>query len=173
MADRLPTLARTANPTRRRGAATPTTLPKHRRSMRAQALVETGIVVVMLTFLVLGIMEVGWAFMRLNMITHAARDGARWGATLDKTLRDATTGCFTGGGTSSIETHVTTALSSVGFTPSAINVSQGGCGATPVPTIQVQIVGTMNMLFNFIGTSYPIDRSVTFEDEGRVCNGTC
>ena len=46
---------------------------------RGQALVEMGIVVVLLVTLVMGTIEFGRAWMIVNMITHAARDGARIG----------------------------------------------------------------------------------------------
>jgi hypothetical protein len=48
-----------------------------------------------------------------------------------------------------------------------------------VPTITVTITGDLPMLFNLVGTSFPINRSVTFQDEGRpspcaACGGfTC
>jgi Flp pilus assembly protein TadG len=137
-----------------------------RRAERGQALAEMGIVVVLLTFLVLGIVEVGYAFLRTNIIVHAARDGARYGATLDSSLRNSD-GCFTD--TSTIQTHVENTLSSVGFTPSSIGIVQG-CDGT-VPTITVTIQGPLDLIFNFIGTSFPVDRSVTFQDEGRSCTG--
>lgn len=131
---------------------------------------EMGVVVVLLTFLVIGIVEVGFAFARTNMIVHAARDGARFGATLDPSLRDPGTGCFTSAGTSAIQSHVTSVLDSIGFEPSGVAVSQG-CEGT-VPTITVTITGDLDLLFNLIGTGASVDRSATFQDEIRDC-GTC
>jgi Flp pilus assembly protein TadG len=145
----------------------------HRSSRtRGQALAETSLVVVMLVFLVMGIAELGWAFMRTSMIVHAARDGARFGATLATSTRNAQ-GCFAGG-TATIQNHVQTALNDVGFTGATITVTQG-CINT-VPTVVVRIQGDLQTLFGWIGSSFAVDRSVTFEDENRgngVCAGAC
>jgi hypothetical protein len=128
-------------------------------------------VVVMLTFLIMGIVEAGWAFMRTTMIEHAARDGARYGATLanatGSAFRDAVTGCFTGTGTSRIQSRVTTQLNDVGFTPSSIAVCQGCDGTIPITKVRVQ--GTLGMIFGFFVGTFPVDRQFTFEDEARVC----
>src|SRR5215510_1624481 len=136
-----------------------------------QALVETGLVVAVLALLVMGIVEVGFAFARTNMIIHALRDGARYGATLGQ--RTAATGCLTSTGQTTIQNHVISILATVGFTPtggsSGVSITQGCDGATP--TISVGVVGTLNMVFNFIGTSFSVNRSVVFEDEGRVPTG--
>jgi hypothetical protein len=142
-----------------------------RRSTRAQALVETAIVVVMLTFMIMGIVEVGWAFMRTSMIEHAARDGGRYGATLGNATgidyRDATTGCFTGGGTTKIQNRVTDQLTTIGFTPAAVAVCQA-CDGT-IPITKVTITGTIDMLFGFIPGTFGVDRQFTFQDEARAC----
>src|SRR5262249_59628214 len=55
---------------------------------RGQALVETGIVIVLLCTLVMGIIEFGRAFLIANMITNAAREGARAAAVWPSTQRD-------------------------------------------------------------------------------------
>src|SRR5262245_64231011 len=82
-------------------------MPLYRPRSRGQAFIEAALVVVALCFLMIGVVEVGWAFMRTSMITHAARDGARYGATLANstglTYRDAGTGCFTPTGQSKIQ----------------------------------------------------------------------
>jgi Flp pilus assembly protein TadG len=127
------------------------------------------LVVVTLVTLIAGIAEVGFAFMRSSMITHAARDGARFGATLPVTgFRDANTGCFTGSAASdTIRDHVNEILDSAGFDGTIVTTQS--CDGT-VPTVEVNITGTLTMLFNlpFIGTSFDVDRSVVFEDEGRT-----
>ena len=143
-----------------------------RRRTRGQALIEMGFVVVLLTFLAMGIVEVGYAFARTNMIVHSARDGARFGATLgagDPTLRDVTTGCLTGAGRSTIHDHVQQSLDNIGFTAQNISVSQGCTGV--VPTIAVTVTGPLQFLFNLVGTSVNVNRTVTFEDEARLCTG--
>ncbi len=129
------------------------------------------LVVVTLMFLVMGIAEVGWAFMQSSMIVHAARDGARFGATMATAQRDAN-GCLTGGGTSTITTHVNAALDTIGFSGTP-HVSQNTCAANGIPTITVEITGTMQTLFNLMGSSFNVDRSITFEDENRSCPSAC
>jgi len=140
------------------------------RRDRGQSLVETGIVVVFLTFLVMGIMEVGWAFMQTSMIEHSARDGSRYGATLGNATglayRDTVTGCLTATGKDRIRTRVTSQLDTVGFTASSIGVCQD-CSGT-IPITKVTINGTLTTLFGFVGTTYAVNRDVTFQDEARV-----
>ena len=142
-------------------------------TVRGQALVETALVVTLLAFLVMGIVEVGFAFARTNMIVHAIRDGARYGATLDQ--RNAVTGCLTGAGTTTIQDHVLSILTSIGFTPTGgtggISVRQLCDGTTP--TIVVGVVGSLDMVFRFIGTAFNVNRAITFQDEGRVSGGAC
>ena len=43
-------------------------------------MIELGIVVVVFAMLTMGAVQFGYAFMVLNMITHAARDGAHTAA---------------------------------------------------------------------------------------------
>src|SRR5437870_28184 len=57
-------------------------------NQRGQALVETGIVILGLVLLLIGIVEMGRAWMILNMITHALGDGARMAAIAPRTSRD-------------------------------------------------------------------------------------
>ena len=50
---------------------------KSNRREVGQGLVELGIIMVLLLALTMGVVQFGHAFMVANMITHAARDGAR------------------------------------------------------------------------------------------------
>ena len=136
--------------------------PRRHAGNRGQALAETGLVIVLLVFLVMGIVEVGFAFGRTNMIVNAARDGARFAATLDPDLRNSD-GCITDDST--IISHVEDVLATVGF-EGAVAVSQG-CEGASIPTVTVTVTGALDMIFNFIGTTFDVDRSVTFQDEGR------
>ena len=137
---------------------------------RGQALAEMAIVVLMLVLLFMGIVEVGFGFLRTNMIVHAARAGARFGATLDPALR-SDTGCFSGAGIAAIRDAVETSLDSVGFVADSIGVEQACTDDTP--TVTVTIEGELQLLFNVIGPTVDVDRSVTFRDEIRVCGTTC
>jgi len=129
-----------------------------------------GIVVVLLVTLCIGIVEVGFGFLRTNMIVHAARDGARFGATLDPALR-SDTGCFTGGGIAAVQEQVRTVLSSVGFEATSIGVQQDCDGNVPIVTVTIQ--GPLDLVFNLIGDSVDVDRSITFRDEIRDCDTAC
>ena len=143
--------------------------PRMTAANRGQALVETALVIVMLTFLVMGIAEVGWAFMRTNMVVNAARDGARFGATLDKSLRNSS-GCFTA--TTVIKNHVQEQLNEVGFIASSIDVNQPcvTSGAVSVPIVQVVVSGQLDLLFpNFFSlVDTNLQRTITFADENRT-----
>src|SRR5438477_8297378 len=59
---------------KRGGATAPT-------SARGQALIEFGVILVLFVTIALGLVTFGHAFMVANMVTHAARDGARLAAT--------------------------------------------------------------------------------------------
>src|SRR5690242_10077958 len=103
-----------------------------------------GIVVLLLVALVAGIASLGFAFMQTSMIEHAARDGARFAATLPVTpYRDKNTGCFTGGGASTaVKNHVNDILNTAGFNlkggPSlTVDVSQTCDGNVPTVTVRI------------------------------------
>jgi Flp pilus assembly protein TadG len=128
---------------------------------RGQALMETALVVLFLVTLLMGIIEFGRAWMISNMIMHAARNGARVAAT--STSR--TSGTITN--TAAIQTEVLNEIKTVvpttGF---GVNVTQPNPGG--IPMVQVQVTGTVPFLFNLLpNTSFPVDRTVTFRDEGR------
>jgi Flp pilus assembly protein TadG len=137
-----------------------TTVPA-RRGQRGQALVEMGMVVALFVALVMGTIEFGRAWMIANMITHAARDGARTGA--------AAQGRGTGGtitNTSSIQTQVLDQIRNV--TPTTgLTVSVTQPTISSIPMVQVQVTGTVPYVFNLVGTSFTVDRTATFRDEGR------
>jgi Flp pilus assembly protein TadG len=135
-------------------------------NQRGQALAETGIVITLLLLLVMGVVEFGRAFMVSNMIVHAARDGARMAAVEPVTNRDDN-GLIVS--STSIKNHVRTAIASVVGASTAqaltINVTQA---AGPPATVAVQITGSIPFILNWAGFSnFPVNRSVTFRDEGR------
>ena len=57
---------------------------------RGMALVETAIALPLLLYLILGLIEYGWMFLKAQEITNAARQGARVGARADAGLADIT-----------------------------------------------------------------------------------
>jgi Flp pilus assembly protein TadG len=133
-----------------------------RRTQRGQALAETAIVIVLLVTMAMGIIEFGRAWLIANMITHAARDGARMAA-VPASNRDGN-GIITD--TSAIVNQVLsdvgTVVPTAGFT---VNVAQPLIGG--IPMVQVTVNGTVPYVFNLVGTSFTVARTVTFRDEGR------
>ena len=142
------------------------------RNQRGQALVETGIVVVILVILLTGIVEFGRAWMVANMITHALRDGARMAAITSATNRDAT-GHINGATKTAINTQVLTEIRSVlgpSWTASLQDIQQTPADPIPAgvpPVVTVRVTGSIPLIFGLFGASLSVDRSVTFRDEGR------
>jgi len=139
---------------------------KKRRPDRGQALAEMGIIVLLFVTLVMGMLEFGRAWMVANMITHATRDGARMAAVIPPypSSQRNSSGTFTD--TSAIQNQVLSEIQNVipttGF---SVNVTQPTSNG--VPMVQVQVNATVPYLFNLVGTSFSVARTVTFRDEGR------
>jgi Flp pilus assembly protein TadG len=135
-----------------------------RRSDRGQALVETGIIIVLFVTLVMGTMEFGRAWYISNMVTHAARDGAR----VASTWPTRTGGTISSTDTTTIQNQVQAQLTStLGATGLTATLTQTVVGT--VPTVQLRVHGTILYLFRLVPNvpSFAVDRTVTFRDEGR------
>jgi Flp pilus assembly protein TadG len=144
------------------------------RNQHGQALVETGLVVTVLVILLLGIIELGRMWMILNIVTHALRDGARMAAVAPMTTSRDSCGFLTGTAKTAISNQVLSEISSVMETSTLTvpTISQTPFGACPVPAgvipvVTVQVTGTVPFAFGLFGASLPLNRSVTFRDEGR------
>ena len=134
------------------------------RGQRGQALAEMGIVVVLFVTLCVGILEFGRAWIIVNMITHATRDGARVAAVALPSNRDSY-GMITN--KSSIQSQVLSEIQTVTPTTGfAVNVTQSTVGG--VPMVQVQVTGSVPYMFQLVGNSFAVNRTVTFRDEGRA-----
>ena len=136
------------------------------RGRRGQALTELGIIIVLLVFLVMGMIEFGRAWMIVNMITQAARHGARAAAVLPLSKRNATTHVITD--SSAIVTQVQNQIQNVYAGALDVTVNpQADAGG--IPLVSVTVTGTVPFLFNLpgVGTSFAVNRSVIFRDEGR------
>lgn len=139
-------------------------------NQRGQALAETGIAITLLLLLVMGVIEFGRAFMVANMITHAARDGARSAAVVAATERDSS-GTISSDAKSTIITQVRTAIAGVVGASAAsalsITVTQAGSSASPPPLVTVTVSGQVPMIINWGGrTGFAVNRAVAFRDEG-------
>jgi hypothetical protein len=139
------------------------------RDRRGQTLVELAMVISIFVLLVLGIVELGRAFMIANVITHATRDGARSAAVVPAAGRDADGG-IDAANWALIKANVSGQISNVmGLdSGSMIPSIDRGIGTIP-PVVKVKVEGTVPLLFNLpgIGGSFTLTREVTFRDEGR------
>lgn len=129
---------------------------------RGQSLVEAAIVAPFLFILLFGIIEFGRAWMVSNMIIHAARNGARVAAT--SSSRTAGTITNTAAIQDEVRNAIKTVVPTTGFTVNVTQPSPSG-----IPMVQVQVTGTVPYLFNLLPgtTSFAVNRTVTFRDEGR------
>jgi Flp pilus assembly protein TadG len=130
---------------------------------RGQALVEMALVVVLFVALTMGVIEFGRAWMIGNMITHAARDGARAAAVTPTANRGA------GGtisNTAAIQANVLAGIGNAvptnGFNVAVTQPTIGG-----IPMVQVTVTATVPYLFNLVGQNFTVNRTVSFRDEGR------
>jgi len=146
---------------------------------RGQALIEFGVVVVLFVTLVLGVVTFGHAFMVMNMITHAARDGARIAATWPDR---GNCGVLTN--KDPIRQKVKDEIETVSGETFQVDVTQippppadKPCGAPATPTVQVNVQGCVGYVFPIlpknIGTTcssgrvgFAVNRTVVFHDEG-------
>lgn len=137
-------------------------------NQRGQGLIELGIIIVLLVTLVMGIIEFGYAWLEVGMITHAARDGARAAAVVPSSSR--TNGIITDSNAiSNITTLVTTEISSVMDTSTLATPTLDQPTVNNVPMVRVTVTGTVPYIFNLpvVGNSFTVNRSVSFRDEGR------
>ena len=137
-------------------------------NQRGQALVETGIVVVFLVILLIGIVEFGRAWMVANMITHACRDGARTAAVAPatSTYRNPD-GTLTGATQTAIQNQVLNEISNVMVTSTLNTPTITQNTASGIPIVTVGVTGTVPYIFGLFGSSLAVNRSITFRDEGR------
>jgi len=139
--------------------------PRRRRSAvcneRGQAMAEAGIVITMLVLLMMGVFEFGRAFMIGNMVTNAARTGARTAALtpvaargLDGEIVDI----------SPIEAAAKAVIDDI-VDSSAFVVTVTQIDGD-VPMVQVRLVGDVSFALVPANT-FSVDRAVTFPDQGR------
>lgn len=152
------------------------------RSRRGQSLAETAFVIVALVLLSSGIVEFGRAFMIANMVTHAARDGGRYAATMPlndgggTTYRDVD-GIFSSQAISTVQDYVTDLIGTVmdaNGELDSVEVEQDIIN-TCEPVVTVTVTGTVDfvMLRGLVGDDFDVTRSVTFRDEGRGTPVAC
>ena len=136
------------------------------------------LVVVMLVLLMMGAVEFGRAFMVANMITNAARDGARAAALVPPSARP-TAGIISNGDKNVICGQMAADIANVlgaGYCGTTCDPSCGSAlcmdivqsaGGVDPPLVQATVTGNVPYIFNFVGTGFDVNRSVSFRDEGR------
>ncbi len=141
---------------------------QRRAGERGQALVEAGIVITIVIMLTLGIIEFGRAFMVINMITNAARDGARIAAVAKASDRNAT-GMINAGVTTNIQTQIKNEIRNILSASDAaqISVVVDQPVLNGLNMVRAHVTGPVPYIFNLAGTQFTVDRTVVFRDEGR------
>ena len=150
---------------------------------KGQALVELALTVVIAVFLVLGIIEFGYDFMALNVITQATASGARAASVLQVGSRGLcgkiTDDSSISGDTGIVKKQiggVATAGSVVVILTQGVNGVMTPTGSAPcptftgatIPTVTVEVTGKLPYLFGLLGsTAFTFNRAETFRDEGR------
>ena len=101
--------------------------PRRRRRRKGQALVEFALVLPVLVIVLLGVVEVGRAWMVKQLVTNASREGAREGILPTSTVADVT---------STVTAYLNAASITDGFTMQTVGV---GGSATTGTTTQVTV----------------------------------
>ena len=157
---------------------------------KGQALAELGIIVTLLITITLGVVEFGYAFFALHMVTQATAAGARAASVLQVGNRDAC-GILSPVMTSSNGPIANLVRSQVGNVVTLDSTSPqvqqcdsssvgGGCqpitgdgasvpcSTSPMPKVRVTVSGTVPRIFGLFGSSpRAFSRTETFRDEGR------
>jgi TadE-like protein len=133
-------------------------------NQRGQSIVELGVILVLFVSLTFGTIEYGRAWMITNMITHAARDGARAAAVVPAVNR--VSGVIQGDDLSNIQFQILTQIANVMDpstidTPAVEQLNDGG-----INVVRVTVGGFVPFVFNIFGTGFNVNRIVTCRDEG-------
>ena len=168
------------------------------RRQRGQAMIELGVIVVVFVLLTMGAVQFGHAFMVVNMITHAARDGAHtaasWAEREAGSCGRLPAAVTTPGASNPVETAVRNEITTVYSGSLNVRVCQGNdgteacpsgvavpdspnCGTPANPVVMVNVSGCVPYLLNILGLGTPcadgqrgftVNRTVWFRDEKRA-----
>ncbi|MCB9853383.1 MAG: pilus assembly protein [Phycisphaerales bacterium] len=129
---------------------------RHRHLRRGAAVVETAVVAPLLILGMLGMMEVGWAFMLRQTVTLAAREGARAGSLPGATLADVTSAVDASMGAANLEGYtIDTNIANLG--PADLDVTV----TVSIPLDRATFTGSM-----IGGGSFTIGSTTTMRREG-------
>jgi len=129
-------------------------LRRNRGLRKGVAAVETAVVAPLLVVAMLGMMEVGYAFMVRQTVTMASREGAR-------------AGCLPGGTMADVESAVDDAMEAAGLEGYEVDSNVGTAGITEVwvnVTIPLNRVSFTGSLLG--GGSFDIGSTTTMRREG-------
>ena len=136
-----------------------------RKAQGGQALAEMGLVVLLFVLLTCGIVDFGRMLMILNVVTHAARDGARMAAVIPDGSLIAES--------SNISTRVQSQIATVTTDPFTVTTTCAVLAGGPAMTVEVRATNGVDYLFTFPGLwggTLNVDRSATFRYErGDTC----
>src|SRR2546430_2941860 len=153
----------------------------HRTKQLGQALTEMGLVVALCVLLTLGIVEFGYVFMALNLITQATSAGAR-AASVHQMGSRGLCGAITNDSAITSQTGIVQSqIGSVAYV-SLVTVNQNPrpnaappCqtfGGTDIPLVIVTTTGTIPDVLGLFGSTISFTRTATFRDEARGLGGT-
>ena len=150
---------------------------------RGQGMIELGIIMLVFVLLVAGVMQFGHAFLVTNVITHAARDGARLAASWQNRG-----GCGQINNAAAIQNVVLNGIGAVtdsaaftvtvGQIPAVSALTPPCAAAGATPTVTVNVHGCVSYIFDILRLSsggcsggFLVNRTVTFDDELRATFG--
>jgi TadE-like protein len=146
---------------------------------RGQGLIEMGMVVALFVILSIGIIEFGRVFMLGNMVTHTARDAGRAAAIIGASYRNPD-GSFldpdavrTAVWTQVVEPELQSVLDPTSLASFSVSdLQQLPDPADPlnpgdIPRVQLTLTGQLHYIFNLVGNTIDVSRTVSFRDEGR------
>ena len=148
----------------------------HRMNQRGQSLIEMGLTVALCVLLTLGIVEFGYTFLALNLITQATSAGAR-AASVHQMGSRGLCGSITDDSAITSSTGIVQSQIASMATVSLVTVKQDPLPftATPcqtfngsdIPLVIVTTTGTIPDLFGLFGSTLSFTRTARFRDEAR------
>ena len=124
--------------------------PKRRHRQRGAALVEFALVLPLLLVMVLGAIDWGWYFFIDQLVTNAAREGARSGTMLPPTSSDSDAAAAALSASNNYLTSVQLKATGVAATTVTVTTASG-----PTKAVQVTITYPVGSLTGFLTTLVP------------------
>ena len=146
----------------------------HRMNQRGQSLIEMGITVALCVLLTLGIVEFGYTFLALNLITQATSAGAR-AASVHQMGSRSLCGTITDdsaitGATGIVRSQIGSIATNVQVIVTQDPPTTAPCatfGGSVIPKVIVTTTGTIPDIFGLFGSGINFTRTTLFRDEAR------